>query len=123
MDSIVENQTNLKTLTEGIHSKEALELVREHVLGVMGPASMAYSNTMIKMAKLQVCVFALAEIPLFGTGIASMQCYMSKASHTLNHLEYALVCLRVLLAACSVLICVYHRVLKASNSNHKISDI
>lgn len=54
MDSIVENQTNLKTLTEGIHSKEALELVREHVLGVMGPASMAYSNTMIKMAKLQV---------------------------------------------------------------------
>ncbi len=61
MDSIVENQTNLKTLTEGIHSKEALELVREHVLGVMGPASMAYSNTMIKMAKLQVCVFALAD--------------------------------------------------------------
>lgn len=55
MDSIVENQTNLKTLTEGIHSKEALELVREHVLGVMGPASMAYSNSMIKMAKLQVC--------------------------------------------------------------------
>lgn len=64
MDSIVENQTNLKTLTEGIHSKEALELVREHVLGVMGPASMAYSNTMIKMAKLQVCVYALAD--LFG---------------------------------------------------------
>ena len=54
MDSIVESPTNLKTLTEGIHSKEALELVREHVLGVMGPASMAYSNTMIKMAKLQV---------------------------------------------------------------------
>lgn len=54
MDSIVENQTNLKTLTEGIHSKEALELVKEHVKGVMGPASMAYSNTMIKMAKLQV---------------------------------------------------------------------
>ena len=69
MDSIVENQTNLKTLTEGIHSKEALELVREHVLGVMGPASMAYSNTMIKMAKLQVCMFALAE--LFGVGVAS----------------------------------------------------
>ncbi len=72
MDSIVENQTNLKTLTEGIHSKEALELVREHVLGVMGPASMAYSNTMIKMAKLQVCVYVLAD--LFGAGIASMQC-------------------------------------------------
>lgn len=82
MDSIVENQTNLKTLTEGIHSKEALELVREHVLGVMGPASMAYSNTMIKMAKLQVCVFALAEFPLFGTGIASMQCFIDLIGST-----------------------------------------
>lgn len=55
-NSIVENQTHLKTLTEGIHSKEALQLVREHVLGVMGPASMAYSSSMIKMAKLQVCL-------------------------------------------------------------------
>ncbi len=72
MDSIVENQTNLKTLTEGIHSKEALELVREHVLGVMGPASMAYSNTMIKMAKLQVCTFAQAD--LLGARVASVQC-------------------------------------------------
>lgn len=57
-NSIVENQTHLKTLTEGIHSKEALQLVREHVLGVMGPASMAYSSSMIKMAKLQVCLLA-----------------------------------------------------------------
>ncbi|KAL0019738.1 hypothetical protein WJX77_008774 [Trebouxia sp. C0004] len=65
MDSIVENQTNLKTLTEGIHSKEALELVREHVLGVMGPASMAYSNTMIKMAKLQAAQVYAASI-MFG---------------------------------------------------------
>ena len=54
MDSIVESQSNLKTLTEGIHSKEALDLVREHVLGVMGSAGMAYSNTMLKMSKLQV---------------------------------------------------------------------
>ncbi len=77
MDSIVENQTNLKTLTEGIHSKEALELVREHVLGVMGPASMAYSNTMIKMAKLQVCVVALADY--IGAEIASMHCQIDLA--------------------------------------------
>ena len=62
-NSIVENQTHLKTLTEGIHSKEALQLVREHVLGVMGPASMAYSSSMIKMAKLQVCL-------LLDTGVA-----------------------------------------------------
>ena len=56
MDSIVESQSNLKTLTEGIHSKEALDLVREHVLGVMGSAGMAYSNTMLKMSTLQVRV-------------------------------------------------------------------
>lgn len=50
----MESQSNLKALTEGIHSKEALTLVREHVLGVMGSAGMAYSNTMLKMSKLQV---------------------------------------------------------------------
>ena len=66
MDNITESQANLKTLTEGIHSKEALELVREHVLGVMGPASMAYSNTTIKKSKLQVryiivCVYTNSE--------------------------------------------------------------
>lgn len=54
IDTVPESQSNLKTLTEGIHSKEALDLVREHVLGVMGSASMAYSNTMLKMSKLQV---------------------------------------------------------------------
>ncbi|KAL3131693.1 hypothetical protein ABBQ38_007985 [Trebouxia sp. C0009 RCD-2024] len=64
-DSIVENQTHLKTLTEGIHSKEALQLVREHVLGVMGPASMAYSSSMIKMAKLQAAQVYAASI-MFG---------------------------------------------------------
>lgn len=28
-------------------------MVKEHVLAVLGPASMAFSNTMIKMSKLQ----------------------------------------------------------------------
>ena len=58
IDSVPESQSNLKTLTEGIHSKEALDLVREHVLGVMGSAGMAYSNTMLKMSKLQVGTLA-----------------------------------------------------------------
>lgn len=65
MDNITENQTHLKTLTEGIHSKEALQLVREHVLGVMGPASMAYSSSLIKMAKLQVCLLAYSLLTRF----------------------------------------------------------
>jgi hypothetical protein len=42
---------NLVALTEGIHSKEALELVREHMLGVMGAAASAkFSTELIKMS-------------------------------------------------------------------------
>lgn len=43
----------LQSLTEGIHTKEALDLVREHVRGIMGPAAVAFSNAMIKMSRLQ----------------------------------------------------------------------
>lgn len=46
---------NLVALTEGIHSKEALELVREHMLGVMGAAaSNKFSTELIKMSKFQM---------------------------------------------------------------------
>jgi hypothetical protein len=46
---------NLKSLTEGIHTKEALELVREHLMSVMGPQqNAAFSNATIKMAKFQM---------------------------------------------------------------------
>jgi hypothetical protein len=42
-------------LTEGIHSKEALELVREHLMSVMGPATMGqFSNVALKMSKFQM---------------------------------------------------------------------
>lgn len=43
----------VQALTEGIHTKEALELVRDHVRGIMGPAAVAFSNAMIKMSRLQ----------------------------------------------------------------------
>ncbi len=43
----------VQALTDGIHTKEALDLVREHVRGIMGPAAVAFSNAMIKMSKLQ----------------------------------------------------------------------
>jgi hypothetical protein len=47
--------TSLTALTEGIHSKEALELVREHLMGVMGPTTAnQFSNVAIKMAKYQM---------------------------------------------------------------------
>lgn len=58
--------TNLKALTEGIHSKEALELVREHLLSVMGATAMAqFSNTVIKMSKFQMAQVYAASI-MFG---------------------------------------------------------
>jgi hypothetical protein len=46
---------NLTALTEGIHSKEALELVKEHILGVMGPVSTTqFSNVAVKMSTFQM---------------------------------------------------------------------
>ncbi|KAK9842873.1 hypothetical protein WJX74_003735 [Apatococcus lobatus] len=53
MDSVLDTPTNLKALTEGLHSKDALEHVREHVRSCLGPAAGAFSNTMLKMSKLQ----------------------------------------------------------------------
>ena len=46
---------NLTALTEGLHSKEALELVKEHLMGVMGPAtSTQFSNVAVKMSTFQM---------------------------------------------------------------------
>ncbi|KAK9820618.1 hypothetical protein WJX72_012335 [[Myrmecia] bisecta] len=65
IDNVIESPTNLKALTEGIHTKEALEMVKEHVRNIMGPASVAYSNSMIKMSKLQAAQVYAASI-MFG---------------------------------------------------------
>lgn len=56
MDGLVDvSPINLKSLTEGMHSKEALELVREHLLTMMGPAAdAAFSNSVIKISKFQM---------------------------------------------------------------------
>jgi hypothetical protein len=48
-----------------VHSREAIDMVKEHVLAVLGPASMAFSNTMIKMSKLQAAQVYAASI-MFG---------------------------------------------------------
>jgi hypothetical protein len=65
VEPIEEGTSTLKALTEGVHSREAIDMVKEHVLAVLGPASMAFSNTMIKMSKLQAAQVYAASI-MFG---------------------------------------------------------
>ena len=62
---VPETMTTLNALTEGVHTKEALDMVKEHVLSVLGPASMALANTRIKMSKLQAAQVYAASI-MFG---------------------------------------------------------
>ncbi|GBF90000.1 hypothetical protein Rsub_02706 [Raphidocelis subcapitata] len=57
---------NLVALTEGVHSREALELVREHLLGVMGPAAgRQFSSELVKMSKFQIAQVYAASV-MFG---------------------------------------------------------
>eukprot|EP00198_Chlamydomonas_reinhardtii_P001710 XP_001691046.1 predicted protein [Chlamydomonas reinhardtii] len=66
MDGFVDPpNTNLKALTEGIHSREALELVREHLLQIMGPTASAYSTAYVKMSKFQMAQVYAASV-MFG---------------------------------------------------------
>jgi hypothetical protein len=65
MDLVQEDAQNLKLLTEGVHSREALEVVKDHVKNVMGPAAIAYSNTVLKMSKLQAAQVYATSI-MFG---------------------------------------------------------
>ena len=62
---IHEDMDTLRALTEGVHTKEAIEMVKEHMLGALGPASMAYGDTVIKMSKLQSAQVYAASI-MFG---------------------------------------------------------
>jgi gas vesicle protein len=62
---IPESLAALKSLTEGVHTKEALDMVKEHVLSILGPASMAVADTRIKMSKLQAAQVYAASI-MFG---------------------------------------------------------
>ena len=62
---IHEDMDTLKALTEGVHTKEAIEMVKEHMLSALGPASMAYGDTVIKMSKLPSAQVYAASI-MFG---------------------------------------------------------
>eukprot|EP00195_Chlamydomonas_chlamydogama_P006118 CAMPEP_0202908678 /NCGR_PEP_ID=MMETSP1392-20130828/46850_1 /ASSEMBLY_ACC=CAM_ASM_000868 /TAXON_ID=225041 /ORGANISM="Chlamydomonas chlamydogama, Strain SAG 11-48b" /LENGTH=418 /DNA_ID=CAMNT_0049598121 /DNA_START=84 /DNA_END=1340 /DNA_ORIENTATION=+ len=67
MDGFVDvAPTNLVALTEGLHSREAIELVKEHIMGVMGPAlTTQFSNAVVKMSKFQMVQVYAASI-MFG---------------------------------------------------------
>eukprot|EP00240_Pyramimonas_obovata_P002074 CAMPEP_0118922570 /NCGR_PEP_ID=MMETSP1169-20130426/1450_1 /TAXON_ID=36882 /ORGANISM="Pyramimonas obovata, Strain CCMP722" /LENGTH=445 /DNA_ID=CAMNT_0006863465 /DNA_START=140 /DNA_END=1477 /DNA_ORIENTATION=+ len=62
--SHIEN-ANYKALTEGVHSVEALELVKQHLSTMLGDAPAAYSNVMIKISKLQAAQVYAASV-MFG---------------------------------------------------------
>jgi hypothetical protein len=62
---IPESLAALRSLTEGVHTKEALDMVKEHILSILGPASMALADTRIKMSKLQSAQVYAASI-MFG---------------------------------------------------------
>lgn len=53
LENVSENHTTLQALTEGIHTQEALDLVKDHMRAVMGPAAIQYGDATIRMAKLQ----------------------------------------------------------------------
>ncbi|KAK9813991.1 hypothetical protein WJX73_008402 [Symbiochloris irregularis] len=59
------NANIFKALTEGIHSKEALDMVKDHLRSVMGQAALAFPNTMLQMSKLQAAQVYKTSI-LFG---------------------------------------------------------
>lgn len=57
---------DLTQLTGGVHSDSALELVKEHLMGMIGPdANAAYSNTLVRTSKLQAAQMYAASI-MFG---------------------------------------------------------
>jgi hypothetical protein len=53
LENVSENHTTLQALTESIHTEEALDLVKDHMRAVMGPAAIQFADATIRMAKLQ----------------------------------------------------------------------
>ena len=56
---------NLSELTDTVYSKEALDLVKEHLRSAMGPAGGALGNTPIKAGKFQAAQIYAASV-MFG---------------------------------------------------------
>eukprot|EP00210_Caulerpa_lentillifera_P003399 g3243.t1 len=64
-DEVHEQPSDLKALTEGVHSVEALGLVKEHVLSILGPSAIAFANQKVTLSKLQMAQVYAASI-MFG---------------------------------------------------------
>ena len=64
-------EQNIQTLTEGVYSKEALQWVREHLRELMGPATLAPSQTRIRVSKLQMAQVLWRVLPLWRVSFAA----------------------------------------------------
>jgi len=76
---------DLNRLTDGVHSKEALDMVREHLMAVLGGAGEnAYSSQLVRMSKLQAAQVYAASI-MFGYFItrADRRFQLDRAAGTL----------------------------------------
>jgi len=91
---IILRGVDLTQLTNGVHSVEALAMVKDHLLGMLGPeASAAYSNSLVRMSKLQAAQMYAASI-MFGYFLrkADKRFSLDRAAGTLplNPMESAL---------------------------------
>ena len=64
-EPVAEEAPTLRALTEGVHSREAVELVKEHVLSLLGPVATAPPAARVRMSRLQAAQVYAASI-LFG---------------------------------------------------------
>ena len=65
-EDVILRGVDLTKLTSGVHSVEALEMVKEHLMGMLGPQTQnAYSNTLVRISKLQCAQMYAASI-MFG---------------------------------------------------------
>jgi len=92
-DRISLRGVDLNQLTNGVHSVEALEMVKEHLLALTGPQALtAASNALVRMSKLQAAQMYAASI-MFGYFIrkADKRFSLDRAMGTLplNPLESA----------------------------------
>ena len=71
-DETADGDSTLEALTRGVHSVEALDLVREHVLAVMGQTAMAVASAKLKLSKLQ-----MAQVR-FAYGISHLSTHVSQ---------------------------------------------
>ena len=71
LEVIPDSSSTIHALTSGIHSAEALDMVKDHVRSIMGQAAMAFPNTMLQMSKLQAAQVWSDSWPGFPLSVAT----------------------------------------------------